>query len=177
MRTNTTHFDDFNSQKVIKLKKFKYRYFIVAIFLGNVSFAQEVTREVQDLVNNLAKEGYKEFRLEKGLFTQLRLIAEDQNQSLELILNPETQEVIKTRISFDDNNDGKVSRNERRQGVIFNEFPDNADKRAAAVKNARQEKKIRAENKSKAVKKDNRIKEKSDDKEIAAKEKSAKKKK
>ena len=142
------------------MKYFKYKYFVVAIFLGNVSFAQEVTRKVQDLVNNLAKEGYEQFRLEKGPFTQLRLIAEDQGQSLELILNPETQEVVKTRISFDDNNDGKVSRNERQQGIIFNEFPENADKRAAAVKNAREKKKIRAENNAKAVKNNDWMKKK-----------------
>ena len=113
--------------------------------------------------------------MEKGPFTQLRLIAEDQGQSLEFILNPETQEVVKTRISFDDNNDGKVSRNERRQGIIFNEFPENADTRAAAVKNAKEKKKVIAENKAKAAKNDDWMKEKAAKKENWAKEKAASK--
>ena len=41
----------------------KFKCLAVAILIGNVSFAQEITREIQNLVNSLAKEGYKEFRL------------------------------------------------------------------------------------------------------------------
>ena len=128
------------------MKAFKYKLPIALLFVGNTSFAQEVTSEVKELVNKLAAEGFKEFRLEDGPFTQLRLIAEADGQALELILDPKTQEVVRTRVSFDDNGDGKISRNERRNGIKLNDLPDNASERAkVAVKHAREQKKIRDE--------------------------------
>ena len=128
------------------MKGLKYKLPIALLLIGNTSVAQEVTPEVQELVNKLAADGFKEFRLEDGPFTQLRLIAEIDGQALELILDPNTQEVIKTRVSFDDNGDGKISRNERRRGISFEELPENASERArVAVKHAREQKKIRDE--------------------------------
>ena len=126
------------------MKGLKYKLPIALLLIGNTSVAQEVTPEVQELVNKLAADGFKEFRLEDGPFTQLRLIAEIDGQALELILDPNTQEVIKTRVSFDDNGDGKISQNERRKGISFDELPENASERArVAVKHAREQKKIR----------------------------------
>ena len=128
------------------MKGLNYKLPIALLLFGNTSVAQEVTPEVQELVNKLAADGFKEFRLEDGPFTQLRLIAEIDGQALELILDPNTQEVIKTRVSFDDNGDGKISRNERRRGISFDELPENASERArVAVKHAREQKKIRDE--------------------------------
>lgn len=128
------------------MKGLKYKLPIALLLIGNTSVAQEVTPEVQELVNKLAADGFKEFRLEDGPFTQLRLIAEIDGQALELILDPNTQEVIKTRVSFDDDGDGKISRNERRRGISFDELPENASERArVAVKHAREQKKIRDE--------------------------------
>ena len=128
------------------MKGLKYKLSVALLLIGNTSVAQEVTPEVQELVNKLAADGFKEFRLEDGPFTQLRLIAEIDGQALELILDPNTQEVIKTRVSFDDNGDGKISRNERRRGISFEELPENASERArVAVKHAREQKKIRDE--------------------------------
>ena len=128
------------------MKGLKYKLPIALLLIGNTSVAQEVTPEVQELVNKLAADGFKEFRLEDGPFTQLRLIAEIDGQALELILDPNTQAVIKTRVSFDDDGDGKISRNERRRGISFDELPENASERArVAVKHAREQKKIRDE--------------------------------
>ena len=132
------------------MKGLKYKLPIALLLIGNTSVAQEVTPEVQELVNKLAADGFKEFRLEDGPFTQLRLIAEIDGQALELILDPNTQEVVKTRVSFDDNGDGKISRNERRRGISFEELPENASERArVAVKHARELKKIRDEERQK----------------------------
>ena len=128
------------------MKGLKYKLTIALLFVGNTSFSQEVTPEVKALVNKLAADGFKEFRLEDGPFTQLRLIAEIDGQALELILDPNTQEVVETRVSFDDDGDGKISRNERRKGISFDELPENASERAkVAVKHAREQKKIRDE--------------------------------
>ena len=128
------------------MKSLKYKLPIALLLVGNASIAQEVTPEVQELVNKLAEDGFKEFRLEDGPFTQLRLIAEIDGQALELILDPNTQEIVKTRVSFDDDGDGKISRNERRKGISFDELPENASERAkVAVKHAREQKKIRDE--------------------------------
>ena len=128
------------------MKGLKYKLPIALLLIGNTSVAQEVTPEVQELVNKLAGEGFKEFRLEDGPFTQLRLIAEVDGQALELILDPNTKEVVKTRVSFDDDGDGKISRNERRKGISFDKLPENASERAGvAVKHAREQKKIRDE--------------------------------
>tara|TARA_B100001287_G_C22401268_1_gene397982 strand:- start:87 stop:635 length:549 start_codon:yes stop_codon:yes gene_type:complete len=132
------------------MKGLKHKLSIALLLIGNTSVAQEVTPEVQELVNKLAADGFKEFRLEDGPFTQLRLIAEIDGQALELILDPNTQAVMKTRVSFDDDGDGKVSRNERRRGISFDELPENASERAkVAVKHAREQKKIRDEEKLK----------------------------
>jgi len=145
------------------MKGLKYKLTIALLLIGNTSVAQEVTPEVQELVNKLARDGFKEFRLEDGPFTQLRLIAEIDGQALELILDPNTQEVIKTRVSFDDNGDGKISRNERRRGISFDELPENASERAkVAVKHAREQKKIRDEEKLKNKEKSKSISNSSD---------------
>ena len=126
------------------MKDWKYKLPFALILVGNTSLAQEVTPEVQELVNKLAADGFKEFRLEDGPFTQLRLIAEIDGQALELILDPNTQEVVKSRVSFDNDGDGKISRIERRKGISFDELPENASERArVAVKHAREQKKIR----------------------------------
>ena len=132
------------------MKGLKYKLPIALLLIGNTSVAQEVTPEVKALVNKLAADGFKEFRLEDGPFTQLRLIAEIDGQALELILDPNTQEVVETRVSFDDDGDGKISRNERRKGISFDELPENASERAkVAVKHAREQKKIRDEDRLK----------------------------
>ena len=145
------------------MKGLKYKLPIAMLLIGNTSVAQEVTPEVQELVNKLAADGFKEFRLEDGPFTQLRLIAEIDGQALELILDPNTQEVIKTRVSFDDNGDGKISRNERRRGISFEELPENASERARiAVKHAREQKKIRDEERQKNKEKSKSISNSSD---------------
>lgn len=145
------------------MKGLKYKLPIALLLIGNTSVAQEVTPEVQELVNKLAADGFKEFRLEDGPFTQLRLIAEIDGQALELILDPNTQEVIKTRVSFDDNGDGKISRNERRRGISFDELPENASERArVAVKHAREQKKIRDEERQKNKEKSKSISNSSD---------------
>ena len=145
------------------MKGLKYKLPIALLLIGNTSVAQEVTPEVQELVNKLAADGFKEFRLEDGPFTQLRLIAEIDGQALELILDPNTQEVIKTRVSFDDNGDGKISRNERRRGISFEELPENASERArVAVKHAREQKKIRDEERQKNKEKSKSISNSSD---------------
>ena len=145
------------------MKGLKYKLPIALLLIGNTSVAQEVTPEVQELVNKLAADGFKEFRLEDGPFTQLRLIAEIDGQALELILDPNTQEVIKTRVSFDDNGDGKISRNERRRGISFEELPENASERArVAVKHAREQKKIRNEKRQKNKEKSRPISNSSD---------------
>ena len=145
------------------MKGLKYKLPIALLLIGNTSVAQEVTPEVQELVNKLAADGFKEFRLEDGPFTQLRLIAEIDGQALELILDPNTQEVIKTRVSFDDNGDGKISRNERRRGISFEELPENASERArVAVKHAREQKKIRDEERLKNKEKSKSISNSSD---------------
>ena len=145
------------------MKGLKCKLPIALLLIGNTSFAQEVTPEVQELVNKLAADGFKEFRLEDGPFTQLRLIAEIDGQALELILDPNTQEVIKTRVSFDDNGDGKISRNERRRGISFEELPENASERArVAVKHAREQKKIRDEERQKNKEKSKSISNSSD---------------
>ena len=145
------------------MKGLKYKLPVALLLIGNTSVAQEVTPEVQELVNKLAADGFKEFRLEDGPFTQLRLIAEIDGQALELILDPNTQEVIKTRVSFDDNGDGKISRNERRRGISFEELPENASERArVAVKNAREQKKIRDEERQKNKEKSKSISNSSD---------------
>ena len=145
------------------MKGLKYKLSVALLLIGNTSFAQEVTPEVQKLVNKLAADGFKEFRLEDGPFTQLRLIAEIDGQALELILDPNTQEVIKTRVSFDDNGDGKISRNERRRGISFEELPENASERArVAVKHAREQKKIRDEERQKNKEKSKSISNSSD---------------
>ena len=145
------------------MKGLKYKLPIALLLIGNTSVAQEITPEVQDLVNKLAADGFKEFRLEDGPFTQLRLIAEIDGQALELILDPNTQEVIKTRVSFDDNGDGKISRNERRRGISFEELPENASERArVAVKHAREQKKIRDEERQKNKEKSKSISNSSD---------------
>ena len=145
------------------MKGLKYKLPIALLLIGNTSVAQEVTPEVQKLVNKLAADGFKEFRLEDGPFTQLRLIAEIDGQALELILDPNTQEVIKTRVSFDDNGDGKISRNERRRGISFEELPENASERArVAVKHAREQKKIRDEERQKNKEKSKSISNSSD---------------
>ena len=145
------------------MKGLKYKLPIALLLIGNTSVAQEVTPEVQKLVNKLAADGFKEFRLEDGPFTQLRLIAEIEGQALELILDPNTQEVIKTRVSFDDNGDGKISRNERRRGISFEELPENASERArVAVKHAREQKKIRDEERQKNKEKSKSISNSSD---------------
>ena len=145
------------------MKGLKYKLPIALLLIGNTSVAQEVTPEVQELVNKLAADGFKEFRLEDGPFTQLRLIAEIDGQALELILDPNTQEVIKTRVSFDDDGDGKISRNERRRGISFDELPENASERArVAVKHAREQKKIRDEERQKNKEKSKSISNSSD---------------
>ena len=145
------------------MKGLKYKLSVALLLIGNTSVAQEVTLEVQELVNKLAADGFKEFRLEDGPFTQLRLIAEIDGQALELILDPNTQEVIKTRVSFDDNGDGKISRNERRRGISFEELPENASERArVAVKHAREQKKIRDEERQKNKEKSKSISNSSD---------------
>ena len=145
------------------MKGLKYKLSVALLLIGNTSVAQEVTLEVQELVNKLAADGFKEFRLEDGPFTQLRLIAEIDGQALELILDPNTQEVIKTRVSFDDNGDGKISRNERRRGISFEELPENASERArVAVKHAREQKKIRNEKRQKNKEKSRPISNSSD---------------
>ena len=145
------------------MKGLKYKLSVALLLIGNTSVAQEVTPEVQELVNKLAADGFKEFRLEDGPFTQLRLIAEIDGQALELILDPNTQEVIKTRVSFDDNGDGKISRNERRRGISFEELPENASERArVAVKHAREQKKIRDEERQKNKEKSKSISNSSD---------------
>ena len=145
------------------MKGLKYKLSVALLLIGNTSVAQEVTPEVQELVNKLAADGFKEFRLEDGPFTQLRLIAEIDGQALELILDPNTQEVIKTRVSFDDNGDGKISRNERRRGISFDELPENASERArVAVKHAREQKKIRDEERQKNKEKSKSISNSSD---------------
>ena len=145
------------------MKGLKYKLSFALLLIGNTSVAQEVTPEVQELVNKLAADGFKEFRLEDGPFTQLRLIAEIDGQALELILDPNTQEVIKTRVSFDDNGDGKISRNERRRGISFEELPENASERArVAVKHAREQKKIRNEKRQKNKEKSRPISNSSD---------------
>ena len=145
------------------MKGLKYKLPITLLLIGNTSAAQEVTTEVQELVNKLAADGFKEFRLEDGPFTQLRLIAEIDGQALELILDPNTQDVIKTRVSFDDNGDGKISRNERRRGISFEELPENASERArVAVKHAREQKKIRDEERQKNKEKSKSISNSSD---------------
>ena len=145
------------------MKGLKYKLPIALLLIGNTSVAQEVTPEVQELVNKLAADGFKEFRLEDGPFTQLRLIAEIDGQALELILDPNTQEVIKTRVSFDDDGDGKISRNERRRGISFDELPENASERArVAVKHAREQKKIRDEERLKNKEKSKSISNSSD---------------
>ena len=145
------------------MKGLKYKLSVALLLIGNTSVAQEVTPEVQELVNKLAADGFKEFRLEDGPFTQLRLIAEIDGQALELILDPNTQEVIKTRVSFDDNGDGKISRNERRRGISFEELPENASERArVAVKHAREQKKIRDEKRQKNKEKSRPISNSSD---------------
>ena len=145
------------------MKGLKYKLPIALLLTGNTSFAQEVTPEVQELVNKLAADGFKEFRLEDGPFTQLRLIAEIDGQALELILDPNTQAVMKTRVSFDDDGDGKVSRNERRRGISFDELPENASERARiAVKHAREQKKIRDEERQKNKEKSKSISNSSD---------------
>ena len=145
------------------MKGLKYKLSVALLLIGNTSVAQEVTPEVQELVNKLAADGFKEFRLEDGPFTQLRLIAEIDGQALELILDPNTQEVIKTRVSFDDNGDGKISRNERRRGISFEELPENASERArVAVKHAREPKKIRDEERQKNKEKSKSISNSSD---------------
>ena len=145
------------------MKGLKYKLPIALLLIGNTSVAQEVTPEVQELVNKLAADGFKEFRLEDGPFTQLRLIAEIDGQALELILDPNTQEVIKTRVSFDDDGDGKISRNERRRGISFEELPENASERArVAVKHAREQKKIRDEERQKNKEKSKSISNSSD---------------
>ena len=145
------------------MKGLKYKLPIALLLIGNTSVAQEVTPEVQELVNKLAADGFKEFRLEDGPFTQLRLIAEIDGQALELILDPNTQEVIKTRVSFDDNGDGKISRIERRRGISFEELPENASERArVAVKHAREQKKIRDEERQKNKEKSKSISNSSD---------------
>ena len=145
------------------MKDLDYKLPIALLLIGNTSVAQEVTPEVQELVNKLAADGFKEFRLEDGPFTQLRLIAEIDGQALELILDPNTQEVIKTRVSFDDNGDGKISRNERRRGISFEELPENASERArVAVKHAREQKKIRDEERQKNKEKSKSISNSSD---------------
>ena len=145
------------------MKGLKYKLPIALLLIGNTSVAQEVTPEVQKLVNKLAADGFKEFRLEDGPFTQLRLIAEIEGQALELILDPNTQEVIKTRVSFDDNGDGKISRIERRRGISFDELPENASERArVAVKHAREQKKIRDEERQKNKEKSKSISNSSD---------------
>ena len=145
------------------MKGLNYKLPIALLLVGNTSVAQEVTPEVQELVNKLAADGFKEFRLEDGPFTQLRLIAEIDGQALELILDPNTQEVIKTRVSFDDNGDGKISRNERRRGISFEELPENASERArVAVKHAREQKKIRDEERQKNKEKSKSISNSSD---------------
>ena len=145
------------------MKGLKYKLPVALLLIGNTSVAQEVTPEVQELVNKLAADGFKEFRLEDGPFTQLRLIAEIDGQALELILDPNTQEVVKTRVSFDDNGDGKISRNERRRGISFEELPENASERArVAVKHAREQKKIRDEERQKNKEKSKSISNSSD---------------
>ena len=145
------------------MKGLNYKLPIALLLVGNTSVAQEVTPEVQELVNKLAADGFKEFRLEDGPFTQLRLIAEIDGQALELILDPNTQEVIKTRVSFDDNGDGKISRKERRRGMSFEELPENASERArVAVKHAREQKKIRDEERQKNKEKSKSISNSSD---------------
>lgn len=145
------------------MKGLKCKLSVALLLIGNTSVAQEVTPEVQELVNKLAADGFKEFRLEDGPFTQLRLIAEIDGQALELILDPNTQEVIKTRVSFDDNGDGKISRNERRRGISFEELPENASERArVAVKHAREQKKIRDEERQKNKEKSKSISNSSD---------------
>ena len=145
------------------MKGLKCKLSVALLLIGNTSVAQEVTPEVQELVNKLAADGFKEFRLEDGPFTQLRLIAEIDGQALELILDPNTQEVIKTRVSFDDNGDGKISRNERRRGISFDELPENASERArVAVKHAREQKKIRDEERQKNKEKSKSISNSSD---------------
>ena len=145
------------------MKGLKYKLPVALLLMGNTSVAQEVTPEVQELVNKLAADGFKEFRLEDGPFTQLRLIAEIDGQALELILDPNTQEVIKTRVSFDDNGDGKISRNERRRGISFEELPENVSERARiAVKHAREQKKIRDEERQKNKEKSKSISNSSD---------------
>lgn len=145
------------------MKGLKYKLPIALLLIGNTSVAQEVTPEVQELVNKLAADGFKEFRLEDGPFTQLRLIAEIDGQALELILDPNTQEVVNTRVSFDDNGDGKISRNERRRGISFEELPENASERArVAVKHAREQKKIRDEERQKNKEKSKSISNSSD---------------
>ena len=145
------------------MKGLKYKLSVALLLIGNKSVAQEVTPDVQELVNKLAADGFKEFRLEDGPFTQLRLIAEIDGQALELILDPNTQEVIKTRVSFDDNGDGKISRNERRRGISFEELPENASERArVAVKHAREQKKIRDEERQKNKEKSKSISNSSD---------------
>ena len=126
------------------MKFLTYKFPIALLIIGNTSVAQEVKPIVQELVNKLASDGFKEFRLEDGPFTQLRLIAEIDGQALELILDPNTQEVVKTWVSFDDDGDGKISRNERRKGISFDELPENASERARfAVKHATEQKKKR----------------------------------
>lgn len=145
------------------MKGLKYKLPVALLLIGNTSVAQEVTPEIQELVNKLAADGFKEFRLEDGPFTQLRLIAEIDGQALELILDPNTQEVIKTRVSFDDDGDGTISRNERRRGISFEELPENASERArVAVKHAREQKKIRDEERQKNKEKSKSISNSSD---------------
>ena len=136
--------------KDIKMKNINLKTLVTAILAGNLSLAQEITPQVQTLVNSLAKEGYEEFRLEDGPFIQPTLVAEIDDQALELILDPDTQEVVEARISFDDDGNGTISRNERRKGIRFDELPEQASERAeAAIKLAREKKRIRSENKAK----------------------------
>ena len=83
-------------------------------------------------------------------FIKPTIVAKIDDQALELILDPNTQEVVEARISFDDDGDGTISRNERKRGSIFDEFPEKANDRVkAAVQLAREKKRERSEDKAK----------------------------
>ncbi|MDG3042700.1 hypothetical protein [Roseicyclus marinus] len=103
---------------------------VVPLFFASSASAQDVDPAIQDLAEILAGEGFTDFTLEDPLFGSPTLVAEQDGVVLELELDPETFEVVDAVVAVDEDGDGEVSVEERRNAIAADELPEQASERA-----------------------------------------------
>ena len=85
--------------------------------------SQEMSDEIQNLANELALQGYSEFKLKKSFFGGVVLTAIGENDALVLKLDPNTSEVLETRVANDADGDGVFSKKELKDATLDGDVP------------------------------------------------------